>query len=189
MTPTGSSFQHEVEIQREADTLSHEHVCIDSALVNAVILAYQKVLYKVLGSSAIAYTQILISELGDLLSKLLESKLINNLEESLDGHDGTLGPSLTNILKKLGVAKEAKVVKESDKEIVIEIHGSVFDPAYKILKQEGIPITLSPEAFLIASLIRTWLRRRGTGDERVDVRCELQDGVLRIRVKRIGNLH
>ena len=186
MPPIGND--HKREIQLETDVLSHTNSCINSALVNAILFAYQKVLHKVLGTSAIAYTQILISELGDLLANLIGPELTKEFEGALDEHNGTTGTYIAKIFKKLGIAKDAKVKTENDREIIIEVIESVFNPTYELLAKEGIEVTLAPEAFLIASLIRTWLRKRGTGNERVHIYSKAIKGGLEIRVTRIGNL-
>ncbi len=189
MNPIGIS-DHKKVIREEVTELLNYGACVNSALVNAILVAYQKALYRVLGKSAKAFTQLLISELGDLLASMLGPYMINAIDKALEDHDGTLSRVITKAFKELGLASEVNVIEIDDANgiEVFEIKNSVFEPAYRILSKENIEMALTPEAFLIASIIRTRLREHGSGNERVDVEAEYAEGKLLIKVKRISDL-
>ncbi|UXD21717.1 hypothetical protein IPA_07150 [Ignicoccus pacificus DSM 13166] len=157
--------------------------CIPSPLVNGIVAAYQIAITKTLGSASNAMAQMLLTELGELLSKYVDEVLgeadYSNVEETV-----------RRAFKELGLAEEVNVKKEDSKRWVIEIKGSVFIPTYRMLKERGVQFfTLSPEALLVASIIRRHLREAGEGNERVRVKAEVpEDDVLRFIVERIQAL-
>ncbi|ALU11344.1 hypothetical protein EYM_00145 [Ignicoccus islandicus DSM 13165] len=156
--------------------------CIPSPLVNAIVSAYQIAITKALGAGANAMAQMLLTELGDFLSDYVESVIGEMDYEDVKG-------AVRKIFQELGLAKEVKI-EEKDGKWVIEVRGSVFIPTYKILAQRGIQFfTLSPEALLIASIIRKSLRIKGDQKARVRVNAETpQDEVLRFEVQQISSL-
>jgi len=157
--------------------------CIPSPLVNGIVAAYQIAITKTLGSASNAMAQMLLTELGELLS--------NYVDEVLGKADyGNVEETVKRAFEELGLAKEVNVEKSDDNKWIIEVKGSVFIPVYKILKDRGVQFfTLSPEALLVASIIRKHLREKGDGRERVKVKAEVpSDEVLRFEVEKISSL-
>ncbi len=157
--------------------------CIPSPLVNGIVAAYQIAITKTLGSASNAMAQMLLTELGELLSNYVDEVLgeadYSNVEETVK-----------RAFEELGLAKEVNVKKEGENKWIIEVKGSVFIPTYKILKERGVQFfTLSPEALLVASIIRRHLREAGDGKERVRVKAEVpEDETLRFIVEKIASL-
>jgi len=158
-----------------------ENACLSPALVNALVSAYQIAITRALGAGANALSQMLLYELGDLLSEYVENLIKVDFEKPEE--------AIEKIFKELKLAKDVKVVRE-DGAWNIEVRGSIFIPTYQILRQRGVEFfTLSPEALLIASIIRRYLRLKGKGNERVKVKAEVpEDDVLRFKVVQIKAL-
>ncbi len=177
-----SSGRGERVLKEEVKSLmSAEDVCLSPALVNALVSAYQIAITRALGAGANALSQMLLFELGDLLSDYVEQLIkvdFSKPEEAIE-----------KVFKELKLAKEVKVKRE-DSTWDIEVRGSVFIPTYQILRQRNIEFfTLSPEALIIASIIRRYLRMKGKGNERVKVKAEVPEGdVLRFKVVEIKAL-
>ena len=156
--------------------------CIPSPLVNAIVSAYQIAITKVLGAGANAMAQMLLSELGDFLSDYVES-VIGKIDYS------DVEEAVKKIFEELGLAKEVEI-KEKDGKWEVVVKGSVFIPTYKILFERGVKFfTLSPEALLIASIIRKSLRSKGDEKARVRVKAETpSDDTLRFEVIQISSI-
>ncbi len=156
--------------------------CIPSPLINAIISAYQIAINKALGAGANAMSQMLLTELGDFLSNYVE-ELVGNIDFS-DPREAT-----KKVFKELGIAKDVEI-EEVDGKWEVEVRGSVFIPTYKILAERGVKFfTLSPEALIIASIIRKSLRLKGDEKARVRVKAETpKDEVLRFEVIQLSSL-
>ena len=156
-------------------------------LVNVIIAAYQYALHKTLGSGSGAMTQMLITSLGDELVNLLEDVGIR-IEEEAD-----VAEAIRRALEEFGIAKHVEVVKpESNtvgEEYVIRIYDSVFREIPKFLAKIGAKYTLSPEALLVAAIVRGFLRRKDP-NARVSVKVDEYepDKPLTIRVKVIKSM-
>jgi len=174
---TEEIMKHEVEILRES-----ENVCLSPALVNGIVAAYQIAITKALGAGANALSQMLLQELGELLSEYVE--------QVVGGVDFTKPEeAISKVFAELKLADEVKVKREGD-EWHVEIKGSVFKPTYEILRERGVKFfTLSPEALIVASIIRKYLRIKGNGNERVSVKAEVPEGdTLVFKVKEVKAL-
>ncbi len=173
----------ESEIMKEVKFLEDsKDVCLSPALINGIVAAYQIAITKALGAGANALSQMLLQELGDLLSDYVKDIIPGvNFENPED--------AIKKVFKELKLADEVDVKREGDTWL-IEIRGSIFIPTYKILRQRGVEFfTLSPEALIVASIIRRYLRLKGTGKERVAVKAEVpEDDVLRFKVEQIRSL-
>ncbi|AEM38642.1 hypothetical protein Pyrfu_0773 [Pyrolobus fumarii 1A] len=151
-------------------------------LVNVIIAAYQYALHKTLGSSSGAMTQLLITNLGDELVHMLEETGVSITAET-DPAD-----AISNALRELGIAKHVEVVKPETQsvgeEYIIKVYDSVFREIPKFLAKLGVKYTLSPEALLVAAIIRAYLRKKDP-NARVNVTVDeyAPDKPLTIRVK------
>ncbi|UXD21089.1 hypothetical protein IPA_00045 [Ignicoccus pacificus DSM 13166] len=156
--------------------------CINSALVNGIITAYQIALYRTLGAAANAMSQMLISELGDSLLEYVD-KILNTKD-----HEDPL-KSVLDAFQELGIAKDVTLEQPDENTWKFVIKDSVFKPTHSMLKQRGITsFTLSPEALLIAAIVRKGLREHGRGNERVKVEAMIEDSILVVTVKKIRAL-
>ncbi len=150
-------------------------------LVNVIIAAYQYALHRALGSGSGAMTQLLISSLGDELIDLLREVGIDIMGESLED-------AIKLALQEFGIARSVEVVKpETSKvgeEYIIRIYDSVFKEIPKFLAKIGARYTLSPEALLVAAIVRGFLRKKDP-NARVTVSVDTYepDKPLTIRVK------
>ncbi|ADC69765.1 conserved hypothetical protein [Methanocaldococcus sp. FS406-22] len=162
-------------------------------LLNALVTGYSIALAKTLGSGAGAMTQILLSEVGEVLSAMIDEILgskqvsyeLENVEELLK-----------NAFLELGIAEDVKIekdVKDNMRIYKLHIKGSLFAPVHKILIDRGLKeFPLSPEGLLSASIVRRVLRERTGGDTkaRVNVNTKLPvDGeTLIIEIKEVSRL-
>jgi hypothetical protein len=162
-------------------------------LMNSLVTGYSIALAKTLGSGAGAMTQILLSEVGEVLSAMVDEILgskqvsyeLENVEELLK-----------NAFLELGIAENVKIekdVKENMRIYKLHIKGSLFVPVHKILIDRGLKeFPLSPEGLLSASIVRRVLRERTGGDTkaRVNVNTKLPvDGeTLIVEIKEVSSL-
>ncbi len=135
---------------REWEKLSNEEAY--KIIINALLSGYQIALYRTLGNNP-ALTQILITELGDILIKL-NPKIEEYMKTAED-----IGEAVPHILKDLRIAREISVEKK-DSTYHITIEGSIFEPFAIFMKEKNIRTTLSPEAILVAAIIRAILRHK-----------------------------
>ncbi len=157
-------------------------VCVNAALVNGIVTAYQVALHKTLGAAANAMSQLLITELGDSLSEY-----VDHLLGATDHKD--ILESIMRVFNNLKIASDVRYEEVDEKTWRIRIKDSVFKAAHKMLLQRGIELfTLSPEALIIASIIRKHLREEGKGNERVKVEATLTDDEIVIVVQKISSL-
>ncbi len=151
-------------------------------LVNVIIAAYQYALHKTLGGGSGAMTQMLISSLGDELINLLEDTGLKLVE------DVDVADAIAEALRELGIAKNVEVVKpetqKAGEEFIVRIYDSVFREIPRFLSKLGAKYTLSPEALLVAAIIRAHLRKKDPS-ARVSVSVEeyAPDKPLTIRVR------
>ena len=162
-------------------------------LMNALITGYSMALAKTLGSGAGAMTQILLTEVGEVLSAMVDEILgsrqaayeLENVEELL-----------RNAFLELGIAENIKIEKEMKNNMLIYrlyIDNSLFSPVHKILVDRGLKeFPLSPEGLLSASIVWRVLRERTGGDAkaRVNVTTKLPtDGnPLIVEIRQVANL-
>jgi hypothetical protein len=174
---TEGGLMKEVEILGES-----KDVCLSPALVNGIVAAYQIAVTKALGAGANALSQILLQELGDLLSSYVE-QIVEDVDFTKPEE------AIRKVFEELKLAEKVEV-ERGDNEWLIKIKGSVFIPTYKILRERNVEFfTLSPEALIVASIIRKYLRLKGTGKERVAVKAEVpEDDVLVFKVREIKSL-
>ena len=180
----GVGLKSREEVSKERERVLHgvEKECISSALVNAIIAAYQIALYRTLGSAANAMSQLLISELGDSLVEYVDHIL--KVTDHKDVKEG-----IKRVFKELKVASDIDFKESNHSVWEVKIKDSTFKAAHEMLKTRGIRMfTLSPEALIIAAIARKSLRERGKGNERVKVEAELTDDELVVRVVQIASL-
>ncbi len=161
-------------------------------LMNSLVTGYSIALAKTLGSGAGAMTQILLSEVGEVLSAMVDEILgseqvsyeLENVEELLK-----------NAFLELGIAQDVEIekeVKDNTKIYKLYIKGSLFNPVHKILIDRGLKeFPLSPEGLLSASIVRRVLRERsGNSKARINVNTKLPvDGeTLIVEIKEVGSL-
>ncbi len=141
------------------------------SLMNAVVTGYTIALSKALGSGATAMSQLLIKEIGDVLSEMVDQilgskQLEYNVENRVD--------LIKSALLEMGICKEVEVVsegKENEETHIIKISDSIFHPAHMVLVKQGFKeFPLSPEGFLCAAVIRKVLRLKEGGDPKAQVR-------------------
>jgi hypothetical protein len=131
--------------------------------INAIVLGYQVVIGKTLGKSFGGMTQMLLREVGDLLSDLVD-RLVNDIEYS----EEKLAEAIEKSLVATGIAKEVRVeelpseVKHGhvSRRFSIKIADSIFKPIYKVLTNHGYKeFPLSPEGMLVAAVILKVLKQ------------------------------
>ncbi len=150
---------------------------VSAKVVNLILFAYQMALIKTIGKSAGAMAQLLISELGDLLSKSLEVEA-QSLEEAIK-----------KLFKETGLANDVEFKQVDEKTYEVIVKDSAFKELHEMLKKEGLKdFPLSPEAMLVASIIRKYLRHYGDGRERVLVKTSFEGDYLKITVKQLKSL-
>ena len=141
------------------------------SLMNAVVTGYTIALSKALGSGATAMSQLLIKEIGDVLSEMVDQilgskQLEYNVENRID--------LIKSALLEMGICKEVEVVsegRENEETHTIKISDSIFHPAHMVLVKQGFrEFPLSPEGFLCAAVIRKVLRLKDGGDPKAQVR-------------------
>ena len=154
-------------------------------LVNVIIAAYQYALHKTLGSGSGAMTQMLITSLGDELVNLLEDIGVRISEET------DVAEAIRKALKEFGIAERVEVIKpetaKAGEEYIVKIYDSVFKDIPRFLAKVGARYTLSPEALLVAAIVRGFLRRKDP-NARVTVSVEEYEPdkptTIRVRVLR-----
>lgn len=162
-------------------------------LMNALITGYSIALHKTLGAGAGAMTQILLTEVGEVLSGMVDIILG---DEQVAFEKENLDEIIKSALLKLGIAED--VVIESSMDGDMEIHKiyikkSLFNSTHQILIGKGIKeFPLSPEGLLCASIVRRVLREKTGGDAnaRINVNTKLPvDGeTVIVEIKQIAKL-
>ncbi len=159
-------------------------------LMNAIVTGYSVALAKALGTGAAAMSQLLIREVGDILSEMVDQILGNKqLEFNVENRTELIKSALL----EMGIAKAVEVESEgaeNEERHRIMISDSVFHPTHMILINRGYTeFPLSPEGFLCAAIIRRVLREKegGNVNAQVSVNTKLPvDGkTLVVEVKEI----
>jgi len=160
-------------------------------LMNSLITGYSIALAKTLGSGAGAMTQILLSEVGEVLSAMVDEILGN---DQVNYEMENVEELLKNAFLELGIAKDIEIEKEKKDNMIIYklyIKGSVFAPVHKILIDRGLKeFPLSPEGLLSASIVRRVLREREKGARiNVNTKLPVEDGeTLMVEIKEVEKL-
>lgn len=145
----------------------------------AVLAGYQMALYRALGSGAGAMTQMLLSEIGDLVLDTLERADGEMRYDVAEPHE-----IIADVLKRMGIAKKVRVERLEDAEkhgrrlrrYRVEIMDSVFMPVHRLLAERGLrEYPLSPEAMIVAAIVRRVLVAKNPG-ARVNVTTILPSG-------------
>ena len=131
--------------------------------LNTIVLGYQVVIGKTLGKSFGGMTQMLLREVGDLLSDLVD-ELVGGLEYS----EENLAEAIKRSLLETGIAREVEV-EELPAEVrhghrlrrfSVRVRDSIFKPIYQVLVKRGYTeFPLSPEGMLIAAVVLKVLRK------------------------------
>ena len=155
-------------------------------VVNLVVLGDQVVIGKVLGKSYGGMTQLLLNEVGDMLSELVDELTKDKLVYNADNLTDTIKASLV----ELGIAKNVEVEElppvEKHGKIMkryrVVIKDSLFKPIYGVLVKKGYrEFPMSPEGLLIAAIIRRILRDKQE-NARVNMRVNLSEDGERLEV-------
>ena len=139
-------------------------------LMNALISGYSIALHKTLGAGAGAMTQILLTEVGEVLSAMVDVILA---DEQVSFEVENTDEIIKSALLKLGISKN--IVIETNREGELEKHtiyikNSIFSSSHEVLVNKGIKeFPLSPEGLLCASIIRRILREQEGGDTKARI--------------------
>ncbi len=144
-------------------------------LLNAIVAGYQLCMVRMLGSGATATTQILLTEVGELLSRMVD-RILDSSQASYELEN--VGKLIANAFRELGIARRVEVEEleatekhgQKLRRYRVLVYDSIFSPAHRILVERGVrEFTLSPEALLAAAIVRRVLRERTGGDRRARV--------------------
>ncbi|WP_317895373.1 hypothetical protein [Pyrofollis japonicus] len=159
--------------------------------INAIVLGYQVVIGKTLGKSFGGMTQMLLREVGNLLSDIVD-QLVGDIEYS----EEKLVEAIERSLVATGIAKDVKVeelpseVKHSYvlRRFSIKITDSIFKPIYKVLSKYGYKeFPLSPEGMLVAAVVLKVLKQSNKS-AKLNMKARLptsEDEALEIIVEQI----
>ncbi len=167
-------------------------------VMQAVMIGYQVALYRALGEKGMkAMSQLLLTEVGDLIADVFE-RFAGEREYS--HHIEDIEELVKEQLEHLGIARDVRV-EELEKRVKYgqelrrfrkEVYDSVFTPVHRLLVERGLKeYPLSPEALLVAAIIRRALR---SVDERARVKVDVKlpqspREPLTILVEEITRLH
>ncbi len=118
---------------------------VPADLVNAMLIGYQIALSRTLGVGASAMSMLLARNAMDFLKTMKE---LGVLPEST----GSPIEDIKIVITGLRLADKVDV-EHKDNTYTVRIMNSVFAPALVYLENNGLPFTLSPEAFLIAGIL------------------------------------
>ncbi len=152
-------------------------------LMNAIVLGYSIAFEKALGAGLTAMGQLLISEVGDVLSEMVDQLLG---AEQLEYSDENRTEIIKSALVKLGIARTVEVESNNDHHRIF-ISDSIFHPVHVILAKKGYSeFPLSPEGFLCAAIVRKVLKEANS-NKQVQITTKLStDGkTLSIEIKEI----
>ncbi len=163
-------------------------------VINLVVMGYQVVIGKVLGKSYGGMTQLLLNEVGDMLSEMVDELTKGKLVYDADNLANTIKASLV----ELGIAKNVEVEELPPEEkhgrmlrrYRVVIKDSLFQPIYRVLLKKGYTeFPMSPEGLLIAAIVRRVLREK-QADARVNMKAKLmEDGeTLEVHIEQITPL-
>jgi len=142
----------------------------------AILAGYQLALWRALGSSSGAMTQMLLGEVGDLVLEALRETGID-----IDYDVAEPDKIIEDVLRKIGIAREVRVERLEDsvkhgrrlRRYRVTIKDSMFAPVHAMLAQRGMrEYPLSPEALVIAAIVRRVLQSKNSR-ARVNVRTIL----------------
>ncbi len=152
-------------------------------LMNAIVVGYSIAFEKALGAGLTAMGQLLISEVGDVLSEMVDQLLG---AEQLEYSDENRTEIIKSALVKLGIARTVEVESNNDRHRIF-ISDSIFHPVHAILAKKGYSeFPLSPEGFLCAAIVRKVLREANS-NKQVQITTKLPtDGkTLSVEIKEI----
>ncbi len=131
-------------------------------LMNAIVVGYSIAFEKALGSGLTAVGQLLISEVGDVLSEMVDQLLG---AEQLKYSDENRTEIIKSALVKLGIARTVEVESSNNRHKIL-ISDSIFHPVHMILAKKGYSeFPLSPEGFLCAAIVRKVLREANSNKQ------------------------
>ncbi len=145
--------------------------------VNAILLGYQVVIGKTLGRSFGGMTQMLLKEVGDLLSEIVDKLTGDGVEYT----EENIKEAIRRSLVETGIAKEVIIEELPPEEkhgallrrFRIRVKDSMFKPIYSILVQKGFTeFPLSPEGMLIAAVVLRILKKSNR-DARLNMKAKL----------------
>ncbi|WP_143522216.1 hypothetical protein [Pyrodictium delaneyi] len=139
--------------------------------MNTIVLGYQVVIGKIFGKNFSGMTQMLLREVGSLLSKLVDSYVNGS-----DYIKNDLAEAIKRSLLETGIAKKVYVhelpadtrSQRIIRKFKIKIKDSIFRPVYKTLATYGYrEFPLSPEGLLVTAIILRHLQEKGNTDTRL----------------------
>ena len=145
--------------------------------INAILLGYQVVIGKTLGRSFGGMTQMLLKEVGDLLSEIVDKLTGDGVEYT----EENIKEAIRRSLVETGIAKEVIIEELPPEEkhgallrrFRIRVKDSMFKPIYSILVQKGFTeFPLSPEGMLIAAVVLRILKKSNR-DARLNMKAKL----------------
>ncbi len=145
--------------------------------VNAILLGYQVVIGKTLGRSFGGMTQMLLREVGDLLSEMVDKLTGDGVKYT----EENIKEAIRRSLVETGIAKEVEVEELPPEEkhgallrrFRVRVKDSMFKPIYQILVQKGFTeFPLSPEGMLIAAVVLRILKKSNK-DARLNMKAKL----------------
>jgi len=151
-------------IEKHMHELGKDEV-MQSRFVNGLMFGINTVLHKVLGDSAQAMNQRLVTELGIEMVKLaLPEDEVAALEHDAEAHDHDSLEKLTRdiqniIVGELHLAKEVGVIasecdKTGNETREFEIHGCQLGPQARRLEKDNLQCAVCPLGLTMASIIR-----------------------------------
>ena len=161
-----------------------------TSLMNTLVAGYSIALEKVLGNYAGAMTQLLLTEVGDVLSAMVD-EILGSKQVSYESENRTV--LIETALKELGIAKDVKVISDTSGKYEthkILIKDSIFYPVHRILVSRGHrEFPLSPEGLLCAAIVRRVLREKTGGNSKsrvvVNTILPVEDKTLIIEIKQV----
>jgi hypothetical protein len=151
-------------VEKHVHELGKEDV-IQTRFVNGVMYGINSVLHKVLGDSAQALNQRLISELGVELVKLsLPPDEVAALEHDAESHDHDSMEKLTKdslaiVVDELHLARDIAVIasecdQSGNETREFEVHGCALAPQAKKLEEKDLLCAVCPLGLIFAGIVR-----------------------------------
>ncbi len=161
--------------------------------INAIVLGYSLVIGKTLGKSFTGMSQLLLNEVGDTLAEMVD-EIVGRASYSSENLAELIKRGLeeSSIARNVVVEEQPPVEKHGVylRRFRITIKDSLFKPIYGVLLKRGYQeFPLSPEAMLVAAIVRRILRKKKK-DARLKVHAKLmEDGeTLEIAVEELPSL-
>jgi hypothetical protein len=151
-------------IEKHLHELGKDEV-LQARFVNGLMFGINNVLHKVLGDSAQAMNQRLVTDMGIEMVKLsLPEDEVAELEHDAEGHDHESMEKLTKdvlkiVVEELHLAHDIGVIasecdKTGNETREFEVHGCQLGPQARKLEQDGKQCAVCPVGLIMASIMR-----------------------------------